>query len=182
MSGRIAVLWATTVVVGLGIVLMAGCQGAPRSDMKPPGDRASVPASADANAAAARVGPEADENAVVAEPTDIGIQTKVVAYYFHRTMRCPTCLSIEEQAHEAIKAGYGQELRAGRLEWHAINIEAPGNEHFEQDFELETSSLILAEVVNDEVMRWKNLTSVWELVEDPPAFQEYVWTELADFL
>jgi hypothetical protein len=107
---------------------------------------------------------------------------KFVAYYFHRTLRCPTCLAIEQQARDAVETGYFEELEAGKLEWHAVNIEEPGNEHFESDFELSTSSLVLVEMKGDEVVRWKNLEDVWELVHDEPAFQKYVWTELTTFL
>ncbi|UCF32542.1 MAG: hypothetical protein JSV78_09415 [Phycisphaerales bacterium] len=108
--------------------------------------------------------------------------TKFVAYYFHRTLRCPTCLAIEEQARNAVETGYLEELEAGKLEWHPVNIEEPGNEHFESDFELSTSSLVLVEMKGDEIVRWKNLEDVWELVHDGPAFQKYVWTELTTFL
>ncbi len=108
--------------------------------------------------------------------------TTTAAYYFHRTMRCPTCLSIEEQAREAVEAGFAGELLDGPLEWYAVNIEGAGNEHFENDFELSTSSLVLVERVGDDVVRWKNLERVWELVDDPTGFQEYVWAELTDFL
>jgi len=111
-----------------------------------------------------------------------GGTSKVVAYYFHRTIRCPTCLSIEKQSREAIELTYGGELRAGTLEWRAVNIEEAGNEHFEQDFELPSQSLVLAEMTGGRVRRWKNLTRVWELVEDPYGFQEYVATEVGAFL
>jgi hypothetical protein len=109
-------------------------------------------------------------------------ETKVLAYYFHRTMRCPTCLSIEKQSREAIELAYGGELSAGRLEWQSVNIEEPGNEHFEKDFNLERQSLVLVEMTGDQVERWKMLPRVWELVEDPYGFQEYVVTEVAVFL
>ena len=107
---------------------------------------------------------------------------KFVAYYFHRTIRCPTCLSIEKQSKEAIEAAYAGEMRAGRLEWHAVNIEETGNEHFEKDFELQLQSLVVVEMAGDRVARWKLLPKVWDLVEDPYAFQEYVVGEVAVFL
>lgn len=182
MAERIRGVWIATGLAALAAVLVTGCRQASTSDMKPLGEAAAGRAGASANAAPARVEPEADENTAVAEPTDIAPPTRIVAYYFHRTMRCPTCLSIEKQAREAIEVGYDDVLESGQLEWHAVNIESPGNEHFEQDFKLESSALVLVELAGDEVVRWKNLTSVWELVEDPPAFQAYVWTELADFL
>jgi hypothetical protein len=106
----------------------------------------------------------------------------IIAYYFHRTIRCPTCLSIEQQSREAIELTYGGELRAGTLEWHAVNIEEPGNEHFEKDFALDRQALTLVELQGAEVHRHKKLERVWELVEDPYGFQEYVASEVGIFL
>ena len=105
-----------------------------------------------------------------------------IAYYFHRTLRCPTCLAIERQAREAIEAFYGGELASGALEWHAINIEEPQYAHFEKDFELTSQSLVLVEMNGERVARWKLLPKVWELVDDPYAFQDYVAREVGLFL
>jgi hypothetical protein len=107
---------------------------------------------------------------------------RIIAYYFHRTLRCPTCLSIEKQSQEAIEQSYNAELSAGTLEWHPINIEEPGNEHFEKDFALDRQALILVEMRGAKVQRYKKLERVWDLVEDPHGFQEYVVTEVALFL
>jgi hypothetical protein len=107
---------------------------------------------------------------------------KFIAYYFHRTLRCATCLSIEKQAQDAIEAAYDAELSAGTLEWRPLNIEEPGNEHFEQDFALDRQALTLVELRGARVQRHKKLQRVWELVDDPYAFQEYVVAEVALFL
>lgn len=120
--------------------------------------------------------------AETAAATQAAAQTRVIAYYFHRSMRCPTCLSIEQQSREAIELTYNGELSAGTLEWHAVNIEEPGNEHFEKDFDLQSQSLVLVEMTGKQVARWKLLPRVWELVENPYGFQEYVVTEVAAFL
>jgi len=42
-----------------------------------------------------------------------GSQAKVIAYYFHITHRCGTCLAIERYAKEAIENGFSQQLREG---------------------------------------------------------------------
>lgn len=105
-----------------------------------------------------------------------------MAYYFHRTLRCPTCLSIEKQAKEAIEAGFAGEMADGVLTWRAVNIEAPGDEHFEQDFEIDRQTLMFAEWRGGKAVRSVKLERVWELVEDPAAFQTYVQREMQAFL
>ncbi|HVP13160.1 MAG TPA: nitrophenyl compound nitroreductase subunit ArsF family protein [Phycisphaerae bacterium] len=109
-------------------------------------------------------------------------EPKFIAYYFHRTLRCPTCLSIEKQSKETVESRFGGPLHDGTLAWRAVNIESDGNGHFEQDFQLQAQALILVELKDGKVARWKNLPKVWELVDKPHEFQEYVRSELAQFM
>lgn len=176
----------------LFILLAAGCERSPTASGRtsPPaqGGFAEAKPVADAPVQAAPTTAtgqtEAPANTTQATAASQASETprKLIAYYFHRTMRCATCLSIEKQSREAIELAYGGELSSGRLEWHAVNIEEPGNEHFEKDFELQTQSLVLVEMSGEPVTRWKLLPKVWELVEDPYGFQEYVANEVALFL
>jgi hypothetical protein len=179
--------------VALLVILAAkGCERPPNTgnDPKPPPqDRAStVKPAGDTQAplspttTPAQTEPPVDATQPVAAGQAADAERNYIAYYFHRTIRCATCLSIEKQSREAIEMGYGGELSAGRLEWRAVNIEEPGNEHFEKDFELDRQSLVLVEMLGDQVKRWKTLPRVWELVEDPYGFQQYVVTAVAEFL
>jgi hypothetical protein len=175
------------------LVLSAtGCERSPNtsSAAKPPAQSGAANAKPAADAPApvfpmtAAAHADSPTSATQLATTNQATETprKYIAYYFHRTIRCPTCLSIEKQSQEAIELSYNGELSAGTLEWHAVNIEEPGNEHFEKDFALERQSLTLVELQGAEVHRHKKLERVWELVEDPYGFQEYVVTEVALFL
>jgi hypothetical protein len=181
------------VVAGLIVVLaMVGCERSPTpsSGAKPPTKRgvtdarlpANGPALVSPTTAATPGDPPASPTQPVTTSQASEAPRKFIAYYFHRTLRCPTCLSIEKQSQEAIEAAYNGELSAGTLEWQSVNIEEPGNEHFEKDFALERQALTLVELQGEQVQRHKKLERVWELVEDPYAFQEYVVTEVALFL
>jgi hypothetical protein len=109
-------------------------------------------------------------------------EQQVVAYYFHRTLRCATCLAIEKQSKEAVENHFKAALLDGRLQWQAVNMELPGNTHFEKDFQLQAQALVLVKMKQGKVASWKNLPKVWDLVDDPGKFDEYVRTELAAFL
>jgi len=122
----------------------------------------------------------ADES--LAESRTLYAETRIVAYYFHRTIRCRACLAIEEQAREAIELAYSDQLKSGRMAWRAVDIEQAGNEHFEKDFDLTTSSLVIVEQDGDRVVRWQNLTGVWEWLHDEAGFQQYVWARIGAFL
>ncbi|MBP7937636.1 MAG: hypothetical protein KA354_23590 [Phycisphaerae bacterium] len=116
------------------------------------------------------------------ESSAFATSPEVVAFYCHRTVRCHTCLQIEEWANQAIETHFAGELGGGLIEWRPINIEEPGNEHFEKDYELTAQSLVLVRMRDGKLAEWKNLKSVWELVGDYGGFTEYVRTELSSFL
>lgn len=101
-------------------------------------------------------------------------ETHVVAYYFHGNVRCASCRKLEAYAEEAIVQGFADELAAGRLEWRAVNTDQPENAHFVKDFELTAKSVVLVSYRGDEVVRFENLTRVWQLLRDKDAFLGYV--------
>jgi hypothetical protein len=103
-----------------------------------------------------------------------GPETRVVLYYLHGDRRCKTCRSIEAYAEEALRSRFGAQLRDGALEWQAINFEEAGNEHYVKDFALSSSSLVLAELSGDRVLRHEVLQKAWLLVGDRDEFQSYV--------
>jgi len=107
---------------------------------------------------------------------------KVVAYYFHGTTRCATCRKIEAYSHEAVQNGFAEALKAGKLEWRALNVEEPANRHFIKDYQLYTRSVVLASYQGDKQLRWKNLDQVWVLVGDKGQFTRYVQNEVKTFL
>jgi hypothetical protein len=124
-----------------------------------------------------------------AEDPDIGTAvdtsnpgTGVVAYYFHGSFRCRTCLAIERQARETIAAGFPEELASGALRWQPINVEEPANEHFVEDFKLVTRSLVLVSYRDGTVQRFQTLDKVWQLVRDEEMFSDYVRDSTRDFL
>ncbi len=107
---------------------------------------------------------------------------QVIAYYFHGTRRCATCLKIEALSQEAIKTGFPKALDDSQLVWQVINFEEPENEHFVDELQLYTQSLIIVDFLGDRQVRWKNLAKVWELVSDKEAFIEYVQQEVREYL
>lgn len=110
------------------------------------------------------------------------IDNGVVAYYLHPESRCATCLKIEELSKMALEDGFPEALAEGKLQWLALNVDQPANKHFMDDFELHTTSLVLARRQDGETVKFKNCTRVWELVHSPMKFNSYVESETAAFL
>ena len=103
---------------------------------------------------------------------------KVVAYYFHGNVRCVTCRKIEAYTGEAIDSGFAAELKSGLLEWHAINTDSSQNEHYLEDYQLFTKSVILSDLHQGKQTRWKNLDKIWTLTGDKSDFMKYIQDEV----
>lgn len=107
---------------------------------------------------------------------------KVVVYYLHTATRCVSCYRIENWTEAAVREDFAEELGTGLLEWKVLNVEEPGNEHFVEDYQLFTKSVVLSEVKDGREVRWKRLDRVWDLLGDEAAFRLYVDRELRQFL
>ena len=68
---------------------------------------------------------------------------KVEVYYFHATMRCPTCLAIEEQTKKTLNDNFAGELKDGTIQMKVLNLEEKENKELTEKFEIGWSSLIL---------------------------------------
>ena len=121
------------------------------------------------------------------EPVELGKiptapQRKLVAYYFHRTQRCRTCLTMEAYAEDALREGLADAFESGALEWQAVNVEEPQYEHFVGEYGLTASALVMVLLENGAQKQWKDLGRVWELVGDEWEFKEYVRDEAMAYL
>lgn len=100
--------------------------------------------------------------------------SKLVAYYFHGNTRCFTCRKIEGLSHDVVTSEFGPQLKTDQLEWQSVNVEQSGNEHLFDDYKLITWSLVLVTYRNGKQTGFTNLTDVWTLVNNEPAFRSYV--------
>lgn len=107
---------------------------------------------------------------------------QVIAYYFHGTFRCPTCHKLEQYSKEAIEANFKNELVSGKLAFRVVNIDERENQHFVNDYQLYTKSLVISMVKDGKEVKSKNLTKIWDYVGDKEKFIDYVKTGLADLL
>ncbi|MFH1046249.1 MAG: nitrophenyl compound nitroreductase subunit ArsF family protein [Candidatus Omnitrophota bacterium] len=111
-----------------------------------------------------------------------GSKSKVIAYYFHGTMRCSTCHKLEQYSKEAIETNFKDALTSGKLEFKVINVENKGNEHYTSDYQLYTKSLVLSLVKDGKQTKWKNLDKIWEYVGNKQRFMDYVKNGVANLL
>ncbi|TWT83300.1 hypothetical protein CA13_47650 [Planctomycetes bacterium CA13] len=124
-------------------------------------------------------------------PTDISVkevtaeaipENGLVATFFHGEVRCPTCRTIEQYAHEAIEEGFPEQFAAGEIQWRTMNYETPSNQHFAEDYEIYSSTVVLVRTLDGKPEQWRNLEEVWNHVNDKESFSEYVQSEAKEML
>ena len=107
---------------------------------------------------------------------------RVVAIYFHRTQRCPTCQKMGSYSEEAVTQGFATEIKAGKVEFHYIDFQDPKNAAFAKGYRVSGPALIVAKVENDKVKDFKDLKDIWANVRDKPGFIKYVRDNVTAYL
>ena len=126
---------------------------------------------------------DADENGAENVTTEIQPQPRhLVVTYFHTTFRCPTCHNIENYSKTAVHSNFENEMQSGKLVWRVINVDELENKHFIKDYQLYSKHLIVSEVKDGKEVRWKDLKDVWTHVRNEEKFENYVKTEISDWL
>ena len=139
-----------------------------------PATHASAPSPADsARADSAR--------AVASAPVDSASSPpEAILYYFHRTLRCEACLTMEAYIDEAVRAYFAEDLSRGRILFRPTDIEMPENFHLEEEFALEFNSAVLVRLAGGKVVSWSHLDQVWDLLEYKEEFVDYIRSSVAD--
>ena len=106
----------------------------------------------------------------------------IEAYYFHGNSRCYTCNTIEAYTKETLETDFTEEIARKALLFRVINVETPENQHFIQEFQLTSPTVVLARKDESEVSQFKNLNRVWKLVKNKEQFQAYIREETRTML
>jgi hypothetical protein len=126
--------------------------------------------------------PAADSAAAADGKEEAKDGLQVIAYYFHNTIRCVSCLKLEKLSRESLESKFRAVLDSGALQWRVVNMELEENKHFVGDYDLSAPSLVLSQVRVGRQVNWKNLTEVWTFLDEPEVFSGYVQKELSEYL
>ncbi|XZE17600.1 nitrophenyl compound nitroreductase subunit ArsF family protein [Pirellulaceae bacterium SH449] len=126
---------------------------------------------------------QADSNSSLAESADASValdaklaETQFTAVYFHAPHRCPTCRKIESFSHEALTP----EIESGKIAWTVADYTSNENETLVDQFKVFAPTVVLVEVQDGKVVRWKNLEEVWDHTSDQVGFTAFInqaWSE-----
>ncbi len=117
--------------------------------------------------------PPPDQNTVTEQTA--AAPARIVLYYFHRTLRCDECLSMELFADTLIQTTFAQEVAVGTLVYDAVNLDEDGNESYVDQFGLTFSTLVLvSEDDAGNMLEWRELDEAWDKALDMDGFKAYV--------
>jgi hypothetical protein len=109
-------------------------------------------------------------------------ESSYTVYYFHTSVRCTTCIRIEELAKAVVQSDFVQQTQAGLLQFKSVDVQLPANRHFIQDYRLVTKSIVLVKEQYGRPVQWKNLNRVWELIWSESRYRSYIRSEVTAFL
>jgi len=109
-----------------------------------------------------------------AEPAATPAPDRVVAIYFHRTQRCPTCQKMGSYAEEAVRQGFARQVKAGQVEFHYVDFQNKKNEALTKGYKVTGPALIVARVEKNQVKQFVDLEEIWTKVGEKPEFLKYV--------
>lgn len=102
--------------------------------------------------------------------------------YFHGTTRCKECIAIETFAQGTLQKNFKEGLKSGKIRWNSIDFLDEKNEHYQEDYKLETQALILAKYEKGKQVSWLDLPKIWNFTGDASKFEKYVTGELKKFI
>ena len=105
-----------------------------------------------------------------------------VVYYFYTNTRCSSCKTIEAYTREAVATKLAAGYKDWKVEFKGVNVEDKENEHFVQDYWLNSKSVVVQKFSGEKPLKWAKLDKVWQLLGDKEAFINYVAGETEKLL
>jgi hypothetical protein len=107
---------------------------------------------------------------------------QVIACYFHRTVRCPTCKKISAYIEESVNTGFASQVKDGSVKMMMIDFQDVKNQKYTQAYKISGPTLVIMDVQDGKVTSWKPAPKVWSLVANKPDFFKYVQEEVKAYL
>ncbi|MHB8955835.1 MAG: nitrophenyl compound nitroreductase subunit ArsF family protein [Pirellulaceae bacterium] len=107
---------------------------------------------------------------------------QVVACYFHRTVRCPTCKKIGDYVEESVQAGFEAQIKQGSVKVTLVDFQDAKNKKLTAAYKITGPTLVILDIHDGKVKAWKPAPKVWSLVGKKSEFVRYVQREVQDYV
>ena len=111
-----------------------------------------------------------------------GPSHQVIACYFHRTNRCPTCKKISAYIEESVQTGFEAEVKDGTVKMVLVDFQNAKNQKLTEAYKVTGPTLVLLDLHDGKVTAWKAAPKVWSLVSKKNEFLKYVRQEVKGYL
>lgn len=159
------------VSIGAAVYKMLPSNSGDKAPAAPVETAAAAPAPAQKAAAKAPAAP------VKAKAVKNAVAKTAVVYYFYTNTRCSSCKTIEAYTREAVATKLAAGYKDWKIEFKGVNVDEKPNEHFAQDYWLNSKSVVVQKFSGGKALNWGKLDKVWQLLGDKDAFMNYVTDE-----
>ncbi|MGI6417704.1 MAG: nitrophenyl compound nitroreductase subunit ArsF family protein [Thermoguttaceae bacterium] len=111
-----------------------------------------------------------------------GPSHQVLACYFHRTVRCPTCLRVGAYIEESLNKRFASQVKDGSVKIVMIDFQDARNQKYTAAYKITGPKLVLLDVHDGKVTSWKPAPKLWSLVGNKDEFFRYVQGEVQGYL
>jgi hypothetical protein len=73
----------------------------------------------------------------------ISKNSSVEVYYFHMTMRCVTCKTVEAEARKNVEMLYADQVKAGKISFTALNLEEASGKSMGEKLGINSQTLLI---------------------------------------
>ena len=103
----------------------------------------------------------------------------VEVYYFHRTVRCVTCKTVEAEARKNVEMLYADQVKAGRISFTAINLDEATGKSLGEKLGVNSQTLLI--VKGDQKVNITNEGFLYA-VSQPQKFAEVMKSKIDPLL
>lgn len=109
-------------------------------------------------------------------------KVRIDVMYFHGTLRCQSCIIIEENTKNSVYELFEKQLEDSTITITSIDFIEPENEHFQKDYKFDVQTLIVSKKIDGKEVKWKNLDKIWDYSGDYNKYKHYIKKEINKLL
>lgn len=117
-----------------------------------------------------------------AETLPVVAGNQVVMTYFISGTRCDSCKKIEQLSRETAEKNFAAEINGKKLIFRVIDTGEPEHHHYVDDYKLTSKTVVLSHRVDGRETEWSPMDKVWDLLDDPEAFRDYLSVTIRKYL
>ena len=109
----------------------------------------------------------------------VSLNSSVEVYYFHMTLRCNTCKTVEAEARKNVEMLYPDQVKAGRISFTALNLEESAGKSMGEKLGVNSQTLLI--VKDDQKISITNEGFLYA-VSQPQKFTEVMKSKIDPLL